>query len=453
MQTLKTAIVVVLLLTVTYSAYIALTAPVPELSEEATELFVGPSLDPEVGMGDIDAGMPEGLATSPAATNAEDPAGAPPSHYHVAGGGESGTTRRLSDQIPANAGSGAVAANVATSELDPRLSTSAPQSLPKPDPSAGPAYGDPAISYESTPYANLNLNPGDANLDPAAGGGARGTAQGDGEISPAVNFALPSGTPAGEADGQGKPQPSSDGTAADDQSTAANLRLANAMATADQQWKDDRLREALTTLSLFYNDPELTPADREPLQQRLDVLAGEVIYSPRHLLEQPYRVSAGDTLRTIAETYDVPWQLLANINGVDDPAAIVPGQELKIMRGPFRAEVNLERSELTLFLGELYAGRFAITPGSDPAPQPGTYTVQDKQTARTYYAPSGGDIPAGDPRNPYGDVWLDLGSQMCIHGAPENGPSDAAGCIRLRPADARDVYGILSQGSSVSIMR
>lgn len=447
MQTLKTAIVVVLLLTVTYSAYIALTAPAPEFSEDVRDIVI---VD---GMDDIDAGISPGFAESPpaaAVAGAGDPAGTPQSHYQVAPVGESGTQARLTDETLADAGSSALAAPRGAGELDPQLSVPPPRSLPKPDPSAGPAYGDPKISYESTAYPQLDLAPGDASLGAAASGDAQVR---EGEDSPRDDFALPAGTPSAETGDQGDSQPPTDKTATGEGMTAANLRLANAIATADQQWKDDRLREALTTLSLFYNDPTLTPADREPLQQRLDVLAGEVIYSPRHLLVQPYRVSAGDTLQSIAETYDVPWQLLANINGVEDPAAIVPGQELKIMRGPFRAEINIERSQLTLFLDELYAGRFPITPGSDPAPQPGTYTVQDKQTARTYYAPSGGDIPAGDPRNPYGDVWLDLGSQMCIHGSPENAPNDAAGCIRLRPADARDVYGILSQGSPVSIMR
>lgn len=461
MQTLKTAIVVVLLLTVTYSAYIALTAPPPEIDPRLGDLIVGHNIDSEIGIGEIDPGAPEGLAANgsaaaPVDAGAADPAASFPSHYGMPTGNDSATTRRLTDQVQPNAEPTHESrptdriAEGGAREFSP-LAAPAPQSLPKPDPSAGPAFADPDRQYESTPYANLNLNPEDATLDPSVehDGAPANKRSNDGGMPTDNDFAFPSDVSSGESEDRPDSKTPREGAA----SAAVDPQLVNAIATADKQWEDDRLREALTTLSLFYNDPDLSPADREPLQRRLDVLAGEVIYSSRHLLEQPYRVSGGETLETIAATYDVPWELLANINEIKDPAAIVPGQELKIMRGPFRAEVNLERSELTLFLGELYAGRFPITPGSDPAPQPGTYSVEDKQTARTYYASSGRDVPAGDPRNPYGDVWLDLGSQMCIHGSPESAETDGAGCIRLRPADARDVFGILSQGSSVSIMR
>ena len=120
---------------------------------------------------------------------------------------------------------------------------------------------------------------------------------------------------------------------------------------------------------------------------------------------------------------------------------------------PFRAEIDLKKTEMTLLLGELYAGRFPITLGQDPAPQPGTYTVQDKQTAKAFDDASGASIPPGDPRNPFGTVWLDLGQQMCIHGSAEAPEAMGKGCISLRAADAEDVYGILSQGSTISIRR
>jgi lipoprotein-anchoring transpeptidase ErfK/SrfK len=155
----------------------------------------------------------------------------------------------------------------------------------------------------------------------------------------------------------------------------------------------------------------------------------------------------------IASRYDLPWQLLANINSIDDPVTVLPGTELKVVRGPFRAEVDLQRNELTIFLGDLYAGRFPIAVGTSPAPEEGTYTVQDKQSARTYYDKDGTPIPPDDPRNPYGNVWLDLGKQLCIHGSPDKSEPSPEGCISLRGADADDLYGILSQGSTVTIRR
>ena len=69
---------------------------------------------------------------------------------------------------------------------------------------------------------------------------------------------------------------------------------------ADRQYASDRRKEALATLSLFYETPNLTSGQREELLVRLDPLAREVIYSPEHLLEEPHRVGGSETLMDIA---------------------------------------------------------------------------------------------------------------------------------------------------------
>lgn len=232
-----------------------------------------------------------------------------------------------------------------------------------------------------------------------------------------------------------------------------NLGLNNAIETADRQFMSDKLRDALGTLSIFYNAPNMTGEQRSQLLARLDPLAREVIYSKRHLLEQPHRVGQDETLAEIASIYQVPWQLLANINQIGDPVTILPGTELKVVRGPFRAEVNLELKEITLFLGDLYAGRFPVEVGSDPTPVLGTYTIQEKQTKKTYYDREGSPVPPGSPANPYGDVWMDLGGMLSIHGSPNPTTPTNQGCISLASDAAKDVFGILSQGSSVTIRR
>ena len=231
------------------------------------------------------------------------------------------------------------------------------------------------------------------------------------------------------------------------------MGLANAIRTADRQYADDQRKEALSTLSIFYNTPDLSGEERANLLARLDPLAREVIYSTQHLLEKPYRVGQKESLVDIAAQYEVPWQLLANINQVPDPMALLPGTELKVVTGPFRAEVNLSKSELTLFLGDLYAGRFPIAVGADPTPRPGTFTIQDKQKDHTYYNRSGAPVPASNPGNPYGGTWMDLGGQVCIHGSPDKRKPTDQGCISLADDFAGDLYGILSQGSSVTIRR
>ena len=157
----------------------------------------------------------------------------------------------------------------------------------------------------------------------------------------------------------------------------------------------------------------------------------------------------------IAHQYRVPARLLQNINGIQDAALLTPGSELKVVKGPFRARVDLSDKEITLFVGQLYAGRFACQVGADPYPEPGQYTVLAKQQGRSYYVGDGSVIPGGDPRNPYGHIWLDLGNQVCLHASAQSEEiaTSQLGCIRLNQVDSSDVYGILSAGSQVLIRR
>jgi lipoprotein-anchoring transpeptidase ErfK/SrfK len=209
--------------------------------------------------------------------------------------------------------------------------------------------------------------------------------------------------------------------------------------------------EALFKLSLYYGREDLSDADRKELLDLLDPLAGKVIYSNEHLIEAAYQVQGNETLEEIAQRHNVPWQLLANINAIQNPQAIAPGTQLKVVRGPFHVDISTSRNELTLYAGKLYAGRFKVALGNNPAAQPGEYRVADKLPGRTYYA-NGQTIAVGDPANPYGAIWIDLGNNVGIHGSGSVGPS-ADGCIGLSATDANDLYGILSRGSSVVIRR
>jgi LysM repeat protein len=187
----------------------------------------------------------------------------------------------------------------------------------------------------------------------------------------------------------------------------------------------------------------------------LDALAGEVIYSKRHLLESPFIVSSGDTLESIANRFHISPEALARINLMGDSKVVLAGTQLKVLNGPMRADVNLTRGELTLFLHDLYAGRFPISVGKEPAPIEGSFQIVDRRRDRTYYGANSQVFPATDGRNPYGGFWMSLGKDMCIHGSPATTMPElaSAGCISLAPLDAREVYTLLSLGSQVTIHR
>lgn len=286
--------------------------------------------------------------------------------------------------------------------------------------------------------------------------------RGQGAVSPGRNSTI---LPAGNVANDGptiQPNPYFDKTKTDSGAGSANgasryAKYSNfdrTRAAAQEQINNKQWREALVTLSQIYGEPSLTTAERDKLLDLLDPLAAKVVYSTEHLIEPAYVAQRGDTLITVANQYGVPYQLLQNINSIRNPEVLLPGTQLKVVRGPFRAEVDLTGKELTLFVQRMYAGRFPISVGNDPMPTPGEYEVRNKELGHAFFGRDGQNIAAGDPRNPFGRCWIDLGKEVCIHGssAVDNGPG-AQGCVGLSPQDANDVLGILSQGSKVLIRR
>jgi LysM repeat protein len=234
--------------------------------------------------------------------------------------------------------------------------------------------------------------------------------------------------------------------------THGSAAFATYWKTAQEEIQAGHFRQALATLTPFYGSIDLTPAEHEKLLGVLDPLAGKVIYSTEHLMEEPYVVARGDTLRDIAARYDVPWELLKNINGIDEPSALPPGAELKVVRGPFRAEIELGKNQLTLFVANLYAGRFDIEVHRGDAPMIGKFNVQAR-TEWPDFEERGARTPANHPDNPYGQWLIDLGGGVKLHSSSPSPAAASLGCISLSPQDAGDVFGILSLGSKVEIRR
>ncbi|MEM7453037.1 MAG: LysM domain-containing protein [Planctomycetota bacterium] len=199
---------------------------------------------------------------------------------------------------------------------------------------------------------------------------------------------------------------------------------------------EGNFRGALGTLSRFYTDPTLTPAENDQLMEWLDSLAGKVIYSPEHnLFRNAYTVKAGETINDLAARWKVTPQLIYNVNRsmIDNPTELLPGTELKMLSGPFHAEVNLDKNIMTLFVSNLYAGRFQIQFAQAPDLQPGAYSVANKS------------------RDPAGESWtivLDNGACIRTLVPGEQLPAD---CIGLHPDDSDDVFGILTDNSRIFV--
>ena len=234
---------------------------------------------------------------------------------------------------------------------------------------------------------------------------------------------------------------------------------AQMMPAVEQMLQANQLAEAHLALSKLYGHASLTQEEHARVTELLSQLAGTVIYSRQHLLEPPHRVAQGESLEQIATTYQVPWQLLAKINGISSgiPQQPLPaGQDLKVVRGPFHAVVDLDDRQLVLFLqGERYAGRFPIAIGTDNPPQPDAhYVVRNKLVHPSYFYEK--VFVPEDPANPLGSRKIELDQGVCIHGTNDDTSldrEDPRGCIRLKEHDIADVYDILTVGSEVAVRR
>lgn len=71
------------------------------------------------------------------------------------------------------------------------------------------------------------------------------------------------------------------------------------------------------------SQPQTLPAGRQEI-------LGEQESSPPQYLT--YEVKKGDTLFNIAQRYEISWQTLAEINGLNEPYLLKIGQKIKIPR-------------------------------------------------------------------------------------------------------------------------
>lgn len=243
----------------------------------------------------------------------------------------------------------------------------------------------------------------------------------------------------------------------------ASTEPANTELSFEAAWdRVDQLVEAkdftgaLGLLSQYYRHENISGPQRERLNGWLDALAGKVIFSTEHHLEgQPFTVG-NESLTDISSRWGVPAQLIYNINKskIANPAFVDSGTELKVVRGPFNVEVDMSDSMMTLFLGDLYAGRYPVKIGISGSPKPGEYRVLAKSTAgHSWRDAAGNEYPPSSPQNGYGPNWIGLSGSLCIHGIKDGVTGNHAGCLGLSAKDSKDVFGILSKSSTVKIMQ
>jgi hypothetical protein len=229
--------------------------------------------------------------------------------------------------------------------------------------------------------------------------------------------------------------------------TPSSAAFASAWADAHDKLAAGRYAEALSGLSVWYDDPSLGLEESQRLEDLLGQLAGTVIYSQEDLLLPPHVVAPGETLQTIATPLGVSWQLLAKINGVDDPSRLIPGERLKLVRGPFDAVVSVSRRRISMQLQGNYAGSFPVVVGRQYLERVGSSIPVVAVNGIDPNALPGG--PAASAK-----LAIALGDGMTIEAVDDPGAvADVApsSSLVVSPRDLAELIDILGPGSRILV--
>ncbi|MCH2212768.1 MAG: L,D-transpeptidase family protein [Fuerstiella sp.] len=229
-----------------------------------------------------------------------------------------------------------------------------------------------------------------------------------------------------------------------------SAETADALRNVDLLVGQEKIVEAHNVLSsLYWKQPKI----RSVLKDRIEFTAAEIFSEPHRHFGAPYLVEPGDTLESIGRKHNISWQYLGQLNRIE-PMELQAGQQLKVMRGPFSAVVDLSRFELTVHAHGYFVQRYDVGTGEGDNTPLGKFTVQEKVENPAWYNPDGGQIDSDDPQNPLGEYWIGLGDHIGIHGTidPQSiGSARSRGCIHMRDNDIAEVFSLLGQGASVRI--
>ncbi|MBE0537711.1 MAG: L,D-transpeptidase family protein [Phycisphaerae bacterium] len=209
---------------------------------------------------------------------------------------------------------------------------------------------------------------------------------------------------------------------------------------------------------------EMTPEYRTSVKKKLTELAQQWMFSktvfPSDTLTEMYTVRPGEMLANIGKKFDVPYEILMQINDIRRPELLQAGQKIKVIKGPFHVKVYRSTFTMDLYLGsQMYIKSYKIGLGTQSRETPaGRWRVKagGKLIKPTWYdEESGRTYLASDPDYPLGSRWiaiegLDATNKaregFALHGTkePESiGTRSSRGCIRLHNGDVVEVYNLL----------
>ena len=216
------------------------------------------------------------------------------------------------------------------------------------------------------------------------------------------------------------------------------------------------------------NDSEAAQA-RGVLTDISDTLVFSKEIAPDDAFAIEYIVRGGDTLSGIVQKMGlhVNWRFIQRINNIKQASGIRPGQNLKLISGPFHAKVDKGTYRIDLYQGDgneqVFVRSYRVGLGEFNSTPTGLFKVRknSKLVNPTWVNPRTREFYSADnPMNPIGERWIGLEgieertkdlSGLGIHGTiePETiGTQASMGCVRMGANDVSQVYEMLAEGIS-----
>ena len=167
-----------------------------------------------------------------------------------------------------------------------------------------------------------------------------------------------------------------------------------------------------------------------------------------------YHVKRGDTLSRLGAGLNVSVAFLKRINRIRNDRALLAGQEIKVVNGPFRAVVDVSARRLRVYLKEALVREYNVAVGAGESPTPEDEFEIRQKVRDPQYDKGDEHYRPLDPRNPAGTRWMRLEGSIGIHGTNEPdsiGEAASDGCIRLHNRDVEELFDVLVVGSQVTI--
>ena len=157
-----------------------------------------------------------------------------------------------------------------------------------------------------------------------------------------------------------------------------------------------------------------------------------------------YVIRRGDTLGSIAASFEITTREILAVNPGIDPRSLSIGQIicLPVTPSPFEIIVNIGAKRLTVYRNGILYREYIVATGKPETPTPvGVFEIVNKEI---------------DPGGPYGTRWLGLSAKgYGIHGTnnPQSiGTAASNGCIRMYNEDIEALFDITSVGTVVRIL-